>query len=428
MSLQGEWICYLPRAFARGRDYQVFSGARALSAQLTDAFTVESEGMLRAQGLPEQPTWRYVPLPSDPFMALCRCTGAQQAGAQALVVWGLLLPHDYVRSSRFSLGPLMARFPGAELAPELPAALDLTHIEPPARPGAGLDALLSHYLDAGRVKVNLDPSRALSLFTRIVEALAPRDRLEVSFATTPGSERSLAVDAAAPPPEDVPASVDGLARLGLWRLARGELTDPEVQDASLRERSAGWLGALLRKQELRAGYGKLMRAMRVQLAASLHEVASGYLRRALEIRLLELPPAEAARALSSLVEDRLLTGEAGVPPMWLPRIALQATCLRHLSPPLLERILQADVLPMILESVQRPSSLERLKDLVHALALAPRPRDPERLRQGCLSVIREILKQGVGDHTLGKAVAVLELHAYSGSGPDARAPELARQM
>jgi hypothetical protein len=417
MSPQGEWLCYRPRAFARGRDYQVFSDKRAIPAQLTDAFTVVAEGMLKAHDEAGEATWQYVPL--GEVVALCRCGEADLAGAQSLVVWALLLPPAYVRSGRFGLGRLPDLFPGRELGPELPASLDLVRygVSTPAGPEAS--GLISRYLETGGVKVNVEPSRALRLFTSVVEALAPTDRLQVSFATAPGSARALAVDAAAPPPEEVPPSVEGLVRLELWRFTRFRLAESEQQNASLRERTAGWLCALLRSHDLRTSYAGLLNEVRTHLNTRLQDVAYGYLRRALETRLSELAAPDAAHALTALVEDRLLTGDAGVPPMWLPRIALQNRCLADLSPALLERVLQADVLPMILESVQQAPVVSRVGNLARAVE-GRQARDARGLRQACAPIIRELLRQVAGtqdalrdDRTLARAFAVLLLRDYA---------------
>lgn len=428
-SLQGEWLCYRPRAFARGRDYQVFSGTPAAPrAQLVDTVTVAAEGMLRTQPGPTEPAWQYLPLGEERSMALCRCAEGELEGARSLVVWALLLPHAYVRSPRFSLSRLPDLFPGPVLDAQLPPALDLARVSltPSQGPAHGasneLDALISLYLDAGRAVVALDPAAALRAFTSVVEMLPPRDRLEVSFATAPGSARALGVEAAAPALEEVAASAEGLVRLELWRFNRFRLPDAQLQSASLRERSAGWLCSLLRLADLRTSYAGLMNAARTQLTPGLHEVAFGYVRRALEMRLSELSTPEAAQALTALIEDRLLSADAGVPPMWLPRVALQNQCVAQLSPALLERVLQPDVVPMILESVQRPPAAARIANLAHAVEAAPQMRDGQGLHQACAPVIREILEQVAADprrralrddRMLARAFAVLLLHDHA---------------
>lgn len=427
MSLQGEWLCYRPRVFERGRDYQVLAGTQALSAHLTDAFTVVAEGMLRAQGNLTEPTWQYVPLAEERYIALCRCAEGELSGARSLVVWALLLPHAYIRSPLFSIARVPDLFPGPVLGPELPAPLDVARAAQPAADGPDVTALISRYLDTGSVKVNLDPPAALHWFTSVVEMLPPRDRLEVSFSTAPGSARALAVDAAAPAPEDIPVSVEGLARLELWRFARFPLSEAQLQSASLRDRAAGWLCSLLRSQELRSSYRVLLNGVRSRMAASLHEVAFGYLRRALEMRLSELPPREAGRALTALVEDRLLTSEVGVPPLWLPRVALENRCLADLSPALLERVLQADVLPMILESVQQTPRTARVAGLAHAVENARATRSARGLKEACAPLIREVLAQVKesgpralsDDRTLARALSLLLLHDHA--RPRARA-------
>jgi len=408
MSLTGQWLCYLPRAFARRRDYQVLCGAGALTAHLTDAFTVVAEGMLRAQGNGREPTWEYVPLDEEGFVVLCRCAWGLREGVEAPVVWALLLPPDFVLSRHFGLSDLPGRFPGAELDTEPPAPPDLTRSAPTHPTPAAFPALLAHYLEAGTLTVNLDSPQALRLFTTLVEALAPRDRLEVSFATVPGSNRALTVDRTAAPPQQAAAVADAVASLELWSLARARLGEEEQQSASLRD-PAGWLCALLPAQKLRASYASLVKEVRAKLAPALHPAALGYLRQSLERRLSQLPAPQAGRVLAGLAEDQLLSSELGVPPMWLARVVLEVNCLEHLSPALLERLLQPDMLPMIIESVQRPSSLARLMSLAAALEVAPRPRDPLRLRDSCASVRRALLHQGVSLTTLARAVAVAVL-------------------
>jgi hypothetical protein len=99
--------------------------------------------------------------------------------------------------------------------------------------------------------------------------------------------------------------------------------------------------------------------------------------------------------------------------MWLPRVILQSDCLGALPPALLPRVLDAAVLPMILESVQRASRLSRLDSLARALGRAPAARDPASLRRACAQRFPQLLKQGMSDLTLAPAMALLLLHDYA---------------
>jgi hypothetical protein len=427
MSPRGEWICYLPRDFARGRDYEVFSEEQAFSARVIDRFTAQAEEMLRVQGRSREPNWEYAPLDPDPVVGFSKCAPAEMGGAQALVVWGLLLPHAFVQSHAFSLKNLPQIFPPAQLsAYSVPAWVELQGAAQP-KPSTALANLLSHYLETGVLRVDVDSSLALPLFSRIVEALAPRDRLQVSFATAPDSGNSLEVSSSAPRPKGVAPSLDGLARLDLWRLMQDgrilggyALGEHEFQNASLRERTPGWVYDLLRADDMPGVYARLIFGLRSHLEPRLHEAALAYLRRALERRLIELPNAEAARCLDSLDRAGLLTRELGVPPLWLPRIVLQMDFLGKLSPSLVEKVLHPDAVPMLLDSVQRPPSLTRLGHLARALLVAPKTREPPALLRSCVRNIQEILEQGLSDHTLARATAILLLHEYAALGNHAK--------
>jgi hypothetical protein len=412
MTWAAPWLAYLPRAFARGRDYHVETGGAQLSAPFIDAFMVEAEGMLRAT--PHgQVLWRYGALGADPFMALSRCAPARQGEAQAPVVWALLLPHAYVRSSRCALAALPARFPDAALL-TVPPPLDLTLVGAPAPPDPALAALISRYLESGAVQVHLTPADALKAFTGAVEQLAPRDRLEVSFGTTDGGGRALSVAPDAPSPAQISASTEGLARLGLWSLVRDTAPAHEVSNASLRGADVGWLAACLPAGAVAASYARLVRGVRAQLPTEAQAPAFAQLRRALELRLSREAPHEAATALATLAGEDLLSADFGVPPMWLPRMVLQTGALSELPAPLLPRVLSADGLPMILETVQRGASLARLAALARALERAPRPRKPAALSEACAQLVPQLLDAGVSDQTLARTVALLLLLRHTG--------------
>jgi len=279
-----------------------------------------------------------------------------------------------------------------------------------------VSGLIACYLEAGRVEVSLPPAQALAIFARVLGELAPLDRLEASFSTTPAAGYALSVSPQAPPLAKIAGSVAGLARLSLWRLARGRLPEAARAGASLRGAQLPWLAQALIPEDLAGSYSALVRSVRVEPAEA-REAALIHLRRALEGALSGLAAPEAADVLVRLVAAGLVSEELGVPPLWLPRVVLRTGCLGELPEPLLPRVLDAPALPMILESVQR-SPLHHGLPFLSRLARLARvpPSRPSALGAACTAPMRQILEQGVSDANLAPALALLLLESYARAG------------
>jgi hypothetical protein len=275
-----------------------------------------------------------------------------------------------------------------------------------------VSGLISRYLEAGRAEVRLNAEEAVTAFGRVVVELAPRDRLEASFSTTPAPTHALSVSPSAPQLLGIPASAEALARLALWRLARGRLPEPVRVAASLRGAHLPWLEGVLDVDDLAESYAARVRAVRTE-PPGVRDAAWAHLRRVLERALAGVPPNVAGEVLAQLIRENLVSDELGVPPLWLARVVLRTGCLSSLPGPLLPRVLDALALPMILESLQRAPSLTFLARLA-GLPPAPQP----ALGAAMIAPMRQILAEGVNDRNLAPAFALLLLHDHAcGSEP-----------
>lgn len=473
---EAQWLCYRPRVFERGgRNYQVETCGQSFPGRFLDAFTAEAEDMWRAtQGQPAVTAWRYASLGSSSSMVLCRCAPEQQGEARAPVVWALLVPYAAVRGARFELAGLAPFFPavtpvgrpngetGSQLnkggntaahkgkaakgvpkaslkvaplvakeaqvsathgVPQWPGPPDWSALSAPQRQGPDVSGLISRYLELGRVEVNVAPEAALGVFSRVLAELAPRDRLEASFSSTPASTHALSVSPSATALEALEPSPDWLARLSLWRAARERLPQAMRDHASLRGPHLPWLAAVLDRNDLAGSYAALVRAVRRPAP----QAALAFLRQALEGVLASLPEPEAAGVLSKLAADGFISEELGVPPLWLARVVLRTNCLSELPSPMWPRVLDAPSLPMLLESVQRSPRVSALAQLARTLsgmkaassgipgrasAIPP----PAGLASACNAAMRQILDAGVSDLNLAPAVVLLLLHEHACRG------------
>jgi hypothetical protein len=415
----GHWLCYWPRDFARGRNYSVLSSDPSILVATLDGFTSQAETLLRAQSRGGEPLWRYTWLESEPFVVLLRCSAVGQAGATSNVVWGLLLPKRFLQSPGASLTALLGYFATLDIQSP-PSALPLPTQPTENRPSQLIMNLASRYLESGSLRIAATVPVALQIFCEVVTALAPLDRVQISFTTASISDSSLELDSSAEPPQLIPASPIGLARLRLWGLIGHKIRVLEhYQSASLRERVPSWMTALLREGDLYACYSDLLRIVRDHLEEGQWSAAYADIRRALESRLTEMPRPEGAHALTALERNGLLTMEWGIPPMWLARVVYQNDYFGRLQENFAATLVRHDTFEMLIYWLSQPRRLTRLAQLSRALTRAPLQAANSELTEICKAESRR-LKGDVRDETLSPVVATLLTYVYAQTSTNKR--------
>jgi hypothetical protein len=337
--LLGHWICFAPQEYARGgRNYKVIAQEPEQPAELINAFEVHAEsGRMPPDSAPE--VWQYFFLGPAGYSVLMRDAMQERNGATAPVVWGLLLPFAFVTSPRFCLEACTRAFPAQQWS-RWPAAVPLDQLQRPPEADDEANRLAAAYIESGAVRVNVpDVRRALQVFCRTIERLAPEDRLTASFSTRCLHKRSIEADPAAGP---LQAGSGGLALLKLWKSMEGAVQDltepvegfpPELdrqvyRAATLRGSPRDW--AWLRPLPF-AKLRDLLKGTPVEVRqAVLSGRFEGYLRAA--------SAGEIVQAMDQMAHDHVL--EQVEPPLLPLTIALEADVLDLLAPHTLESLLR----------------------------------------------------------------------------------------
>jgi hypothetical protein len=367
MSLTASWLCFTPRQFTRGRDYEVI-GAGGLAPQMSSAFAILAEGALRAHGAGVDPVWQFGSLSPDGPAVLARCAFEEREGARARVIWALALPLEYLRSSGFALYAYVERFVAVPpAAGSMPLAVELKE-QRVASLAVDLITLLAKYIEAGTVRVAVtEVQQALRLFCQLVELLPPGDRTRVSFSTAPADARTFEVDPSAPNVDAITVGDEARAVANLWSIFRYGVTQPVQSELSLTRNPVDWICSLLAAEDLAGKFRGLSKLIVERLAATQHATAFAMLRRALELQLMRTDAKRAAATLVTLEEQGHLSAEYGTPPIWIARLVVELNLMAHLPAALLKKVLRPGSLTFLLNLLQRPSSVTRLQGWVAAL-------------------------------------------------------------
>lgn len=386
--MKGHWIQYAPREFQQGRDYAVLmERGVSLSPGITDLFISFSEEALRAAVGASSPVWQYVSLGARGPAVLMRCATEDRESAQAPVVWGLLLPLEYLESRAFALYTCIEAFPAQRRAKShWPQVLDLSMLRAEADRDKRAAQLVAHYLQSRQVRVNIpDTQEALRLFCRVLEILPGGDRLAASFATATLRQRALTVDRTQPEVDAMGPAPDGRALLEIWDRLR-TMVGEGPEKISLLQDPSGWPVELLRHPAPAQRFAQAVELALGLPEPSLQRSATTLLRQGLERRLMEIAcdvqlggGAQVAAVLDELSRSGLFEQGAAIPPAWPARMAVQWRALSGLSHETLSCVFKPGAVPVLLNGIREDSTNNALFDLLGGLAHAQLRSAQERL-------------------------------------------------
>lgn len=374
MNMLANWMCYAPQGDPP-RYAATSRMSSALSVQSTALFIRHAEETLHHLTQVALPLWQYVGSGEDgPSVLMRATTRIETTGEPAGVIWGLMLPRQYVTSPHFALQACVDVFPPDDISAPWPAAVDLTNLTAAAPDSEAAPQLAAAYAEAGELRVPVPAGQAaVAMLCQLLELLPPGDRAQISFATAPLGLRRVEVDPdvlSAPQPSGA-----ALARLQLWNRIKRVLDTVDTA-ASLRQDPETWLTPLLLQSDLPGRVTALLRQLASEdLSAELWQTALAWLRRALEQSLTDRADCrEVTSTLEELCHSGLLARHDIFPPLWPARIALKLQVLGSLTPQTLAQILRPDpaqLLQLVLTGLRRGPAAGKTVDLVAALARAP---------------------------------------------------------
>jgi hypothetical protein len=417
VSVQGSWICHAPQT--PGDPARLQTTARldpALSGQVTALFARHARETLPHLAGAALPLWQYVcPAGAGPVL-LTRATMPSRAGQPVPVVWGLVLPEEFLVSRGFALLPCAGLFPADAAEASWPAPVDLVQLPAAAQPSETAQRLAAACLEHGPLRAPPpDALPALELLCQIVELLPPADRRQISFSTAPLGMRRVELDPGMSRSEEPAASADMRARLRLWQLLAG-LLELAGSGVSLRQDPGRWPETGLAGPDLpaRARQSLQLVAEDEHLGSRVREAALSWLRRTLEHRLTELAGSrEVGATLDELCRAGLLSRPELFPPLWPVRVAMKLRTLSSLPADTLAQILRPEALTMLLDGLRLGPVGVATLDLIAALAHASAAVNRGLINTDYGQALARLCAQPQrleSDDELAAALALLALH------------------